>query len=118
MFLILMNFMSSFIYAYYSTFMENLSEEALQSFKYFDIFFQTIFTFHMVLQVFVEYQIPFTHKVETDLKKLVMIYIRGEHFIYDLITVIPYHSIVKGFLSLKYYRLFYLIKVIRIFSGL
>lgn len=72
----------------------------------------------MILNVFVEYHYPFSHDVETDLKKLLIIYVKGEHFIYDLITVIPYHSIVKPWLSLKYYRLFYLIKVIRIFSGL
>ena len=39
MFTILMNFVSSFIYAYYSTFMENLTERDLEIFQYFDLFF-------------------------------------------------------------------------------
>ena len=44
-FMILMNFYSSFIYAYYSTFMEHLSEVQNDKFAFYDVFFDSIFIF-------------------------------------------------------------------------
>ena len=83
-----------------------------------DIFFDSIFLFAMVLGVFVEYHYPSSEEVEQDLRKLCKIYITKGTFPYDIITVIPYNKMLKGVVSLKYYRLFYLIKIIRVINGL
>ena len=43
LFIILMNFVSCFIYAYYATFLELLNDAENATFLYYDMFFQTIF---------------------------------------------------------------------------
>ena len=72
----------------------------------------------MVLDCFVEYHYPVSQEIEQDIVKLTVIYITKGHFFYDLITVIPYHRMFRSVFDLKYLRLFYFIKVIRIFNGL
>ena len=116
-FMIFMNFVSSFIYAYYSTFLEHLNEEQLSTFHYMDRAFEYLFIFQMIQGVFVEYHYPSSLEVERNLKKLVKIYITKGTFPYDIITVVPYNKMLKGVLDLKYHRLFYLIKIIRIING-
>ena len=71
----------------------------------------------MVLECLVEYHYPVSQEVEQDISKLIVIYITKGHFFYDLITVIPYHRMFRSVFDLKYLRLFYFIKVIRIFNG-
>ena len=71
----------------------------------------------MALGVFVEYHYPSSQEVERDLRKLLKIYITIGTFPYDIITVVPYNKMLKGIVSLKYYRLFYLIKIIRVING-
>jgi hypothetical protein len=44
-FMIFMNFVSSFGYAYYSTFMEYLNDDQMSTFFYFDTFFDYLFVF-------------------------------------------------------------------------
>lgn len=116
-FLILLNFWSSFIYAYCSTYMEHLSESAMIRFKILDQFFEIIFVLSMILNCFVEYHYPASKFVERDLKTLIKLYVKDGRFIYDLVTIVPYHRIFRPWLALKYYRLFYLVKVTRIINA-
>lgn len=71
----------------------------------------------MIMGVFVEYHYPSTQAVERDLRKLLKIYITKGTFPYDIVTVIPYNKMVEGKIRLKYYRLFYLIKITRVING-
>lgn len=84
---------------------------------FLDKFFDYIFIFQMILGVFVEYHYPSSQEVERDLKKLLKIYITVGTFPYDIITVVPYKKMLEGRISLKYYRLFFLIKIIRVING-
>lgn len=89
----------------------------MATFTFMDQFFDYIFIFQMVLGVFVEYHYPSSQVVERDLKKLLKLYITVGTFPYDIVTVVPYNKMLKGAMSLKYYRLFYLIKIIRVING-
>lgn len=71
----------------------------------------------MILNVFVEYHYPASKFVERDLRTLIKIYVKDGRFVYDLVTIVPYHRIFRSWLALKYYRLFYFVKVTRIINA-
>ena len=111
-----MNFSSTFQYSYYSAFFDSLSDSEKLTFKYIDHFYTIIFLVDLIMQFFVEHHYSTTNVVERDLKKLFMIYVRGD-FLLDVITVTPFSFLLKNVLSGVGYRLLFLIQILRLRKG-
>jgi len=69
----------------------------------------------IILNFFVEYHNEKTNKVIRNPSKIFISYIKGA-FIIDLIQVIPFARMFKPYITPDYNRLFYLIKLTRLFN--
>ena len=81
--------------------------------------FTLLFTVDFVIQFFVEYKYPSSTVVERDLRKLCWIYLNGR-FIFDFLSIFPFYRLVHNMsheYNVEICKLFYLIKLSRLYNG-
>ena len=113
--IIIMSFVTSFTYAYYAAFLDLMSKEEIEGFESQEIFFTILFTVDIFVNFLTEYRYPMSTDIETDVKKIAIIYIKGRFF-WDFLSVIPFKKIFWN-MDLKYNKLFYINKLSRLYNG-
>lgn len=92
-----------------------MSEAQVSVFKTWDLGYTVIFSFDVLIQFFVEYSYPSSDKIEKNFFKVAIIYLNSS-FIFDLIAIVPFYRLLNEVLS--FCRLFYFVKLIRLYRGL
>ncbi len=95
-----------------------MDEHDLVTFNIMEWVYTILFTIDFVLQFFVEYKYPSSTVVETDLKKLCFIYLRGR-FLFDFLSIIPLYKMLNWYdvTDMSKSKLAYLIKISRLYNG-
>ena len=78
-------------------------------------FFIILFTVDIFVNFLTEYHYPMSTDIETDIKKIAIIYIKGRFFL-DFLSVLPLRSLFPD-VELKYAKLFYWNKLSRLYNG-
>jgi len=81
-----------------------------------EFYMQCIFSFDSILHFFVEHHSSTQLEPERDLWKLFIINIKSR-FIFDALTIIPFFELFEGLMELKYRKLLYLIRLLRLYRG-
>lgn len=92
-----------------------MTEPERETFYQFDIWYNIIFAFDLVLQFFFEYHDPSTDHVEKRFKMLAKRYLQGS-FPVDFITVLPLYRLLSE--HIPYARLLFLMKLSRLYRGI
>jgi len=111
-------FFSSFYYAYIAAFLDNLNQDGMDLLQYLEKITMLTFIFDLIISFFVDYPYPNSEEVEKSFLKLASMYLR-KGFIIDLIPIIPFYIIINlTFVDVKYARLAYLLKLLRLPKGI
>jgi len=75
-----------------------------------------IFTVDLILHFFEEYHYPISQEVERDLRRLALLYFRGR-FALDIVTILPLFHWARQSLEVKYAKVVFLVKLLRLYNG-
>lgn len=114
--IIILSFLSCFIYAFSAAFLHRMTEEAVQVFYIQEQIFQIVFCTNMLISCMTQHHYKTTDSVEKDVAKIFVIYAKGR-LIIDIISVVPIESIFQDLLAIETRRLLYLLKLVRLSNG-
>jgi len=112
-----MCFASSFSAAYYASFL-HLDESEFTSYSRSEIAFGAFFLVDMLVKCLSELLLKDKAEVVRDVKTISAHYVKQGSFTLDLLAVFPFVHLFKGSLRMELLRLFLLLKLVRLFTGL